>query len=241
MPLLSSALLIQSLGIALFTLSTILILSPTTALSSNTVSILGASMHIRPASYIPDTFLPSDHLPEGHSSNPFFVPLVRPKKTLTTSERELLALFGLVLAFISISLTVLASPLRFSKSTLTARTTSDGKVVRKSSAEVGEDIRLVTYTQTLWQILSAVNVIGSSILVAWIYLVKSERHGQLQNTGEGLDLLANNIVFTFGLSDMLFWGYIYTVVKEERREVLLIRERRMEEDEEDAVNKGEVR
>lgn len=71
--------------------------------------------------------------------------------------------------------------------------------------------------------------------------MKSERHGPLQSTGEGLDLLANNIVFTFGLSNMLFWGYIYTVVKEERREVLLIRERRMEEDEEDAVNKGEMR
>lgn len=71
--------------------------------------------------------------------------------------------------------------------------------------------------------------------------MKSERHGPLQSTGKGLDLLANNIVFTFGLSNMLFWGYIYTVVKEERREVLLIRERRMEEDEEDAVNKGEMR
>lgn len=113
--------------------------------------------------------------------------------------------------------------------------------MRKSSAEVAEDIRLVTYTQTLWQVFSAVHVVASSALVAWIYLVKSERYGRLPNSGEGTDLLANNVVFTFGLSDMLFWGYIYTVVKEERREVLLVRQKRQEEDEEDAVNKGEVK
>lgn len=114
-------------------------------------------------------------------------------------------------------------------------------MVRKSSAEVAGDIRLITYTQTLWQVLSAVHVVASSVLVAWIYLLKSERHGGVpENSGQGLDLLANNIVFTFGLSDMLFWGYIYTVVKEERREVLLVRQKRQEEDEEDAVNKGET-
>lgn len=111
--------------------------------------------------------------------------------------------------------------------------------------KVEGEIMVITAAQGIWQVLCAFNVVVSSGLVAWIYLLKTERRETVLGsgskfTGEGLDVLANSVVFTFGLSNMLFWGYIFTVIKEERREVLLVLQKRQEEDEEDAVNKGET-
>lgn len=87
--------------------------------------------------------------------------------------------------------------------------------------------------QTLWQTLAGLHVVMASALVLAIYLLKSAKYGSTARVGEGWDLLANDVVFTVGMSDMLFWGYLYTVVKEERREVMAVVERRMVEDEED--------
>ena len=33
-------------------------------------------------------------------------------------------------------------------------------------------------------------------------------------------LVGNQVVFSAGLMDMLFWGYLWTVLREERREIL---------------------
>ena len=54
-------------------------------------------------------------------------------------------------------------------------------------------------------------------------------------------LLVSDVVFSIGISDMLFWGYLYTVVKEERRQVMVVREMRRAEDEEDETNGADIR
>lgn len=48
------------------------------------------------------------------------------------------------------------------------------------------------------------------------------------------DLLANRVTFTVGLTNMLFWGYLWTTLKDEGREIgkLLARRRAMEEEDE---------
>lgn len=81
-------------------------------------------------------------------------------------------------------------------------------------------------------------MVVAAAFVAWSYIFRSEKYGQYAKQGEkGFSVLANNITFTIGMVDMLFWGYLYTTIKEERREVLRIGERRRIEDEEDEANR----
>ena len=97
--------------------------------------------------------------------------------------------------------------------------------------------RLLT-TQDLWQVLSGIQVLIWSIIVAWIYTLG----GRVElGPSVGLGLLANDVVFTVSISSMMFWGYLYTVIKDEKRQVLEVRERRREEDEEDETNRGGIR
>jgi len=133
---------------------------------------------------------------------------------------------------------ILATPLSFSTTGLTKRTTEDGKTLRKSSAEVGETVSRLLSTQDTWQLLAGVHVLICANIVAWIYL-----HGGNVEIGPStvFGLLVSDVVFSLGISDMLFWGYIYTVVKEEKRQVMVVREMRRAEDEEDEANRGDIR
>jgi len=133
---------------------------------------------------------------------------------------------------------VLATPLSFSVASLTSRTTDDGKTLRKSSAEVGETVSKLLSTQDTWQLLSGVHVLVCASLVAWIYL----HRGNVEiGPSAVFGLLVSDVVFSIGISDMLFWGYLYTVVKEERRQVMVVREMRRAEDEEDETNGADIR
>jgi len=80
-------------------------------------------------------------------------------------------------------------------------------------------------------------VLICSGVVAWIYL-----RGGLVELGPstGFGLLSSDVVFTVTISNMMFWGYLYTVIKEEKRQVMEVREKRRLEDEEDETNRGEI-
>lgn len=106
--------------------------------------------------------------------------------------------------------------------------------MRKSSAEVGESIARITLVQSVWQGLAGIHVVVAAAFVAWSYVFRSEKYGRRDM---GFSVLANNVTFTVGMVDMLFWGYLYTTIKEERREVLKVGERRRTEDEEDEANR----
>lgn len=43
----------------------------------------------------------------------------------------------------------------------------------------------------------------------------------VETGGSGvIGMLANRVTFTFALTDMLFWGYLWSALREEAREVL---------------------
>lgn len=240
MPLLSSFLLIQSAAMGLIGLAILLVTSPATVLTSTTLSILGSSMHIRPATFIPDPFSRPSTFLQGQTSNPLTSLARSTKTTSTTSERELISLLGLVIGASALSTVILAFPLRFSKKSLTSRSTDDGKILRKSSAEVGEGIASLNLTQNVWQIFAGLHVVFAAAGVAWMYVFRGSKAiphtSALAYSLDSASLIANNVTFTFCFCDMLFWGYLYTTIKEERREVLQVREKRRLEDEEDAAN-----
>ena len=67
--------------------------------------------------------------------------------------------------------------------------------------------------------LAATRVFVMGGLAMWIYLMKSDR-GIIIDTDtvggiKGVALLANSVVFTAAMGEMLFWGYVWTVLKEE--------------------------
>lgn len=205
-------------------------------LSSPTLALLGASLRVRPASYIPLPPLPSG-APADRSSNPLTSLTRSGKTTLSLPERELLALVGLILGLSAVTTMVLCTLLSFSKTSLTTRTTEDGKTLRKSSAEVGESMSRLLVAQDLWQVLAGVQVLICSVIVAWIYL----RGGSVElGPSTGFGLLSSDVVFTATISNMMFWGYLYTVIKEEKRQVMEVREQRRVEDEEDETNRGAI-
>lgn len=97
--------------------------------------------------------------------------------------------------------------------------------------------------QSVWQGLAGVHVVVAASFVAWSYVFRSEKYGRhvggaVGRINGGFSVLANSVTFTIGMADMLFWGYLYTTIKEERREVLRIGERRRTEDEEDEANRA---
>lgn len=178
---------------------------------------------------------------QGQSTNPLTSLTRSLKTTLTTSERELLSLLGLVIGAAAFSTIILAFPLRFSKEGLTSRVSNEGKTIRKSSPEVGEAIASLNSIQNTWQIFAGLHVVLAAAAVAWMYVFRGSKAAvqgsRLVDEMDAASLLANNVTFTLCFCDMLFWGYLYTTIKEERRIVLGVGEKRRLEDDEDEANR----
>jgi Increased loss of mitochondrial DNA protein 1 len=95
---------------------------------------------------------------------------------------------------------------------------------KKESATAGagalaEQAAVLHASQASWMSLAATRVFVMGGLAVWIYLLKSER-GVIIDTDQiggvkGMGLLANSVVFTAAMGEMLFWGYVWTVLKEE--------------------------
>ena len=92
----------------------------------------------------------------------------------------------------------------------------------KEDAGVGaiaEQVAVQHASQQSWMSLAATRVFIMGALVMWTYLMKSQR-GTIVDSDtvdgiKGISLLANSVVFTAAIADMLFWGYVWTVLKEE--------------------------
>lgn len=162
--------------------------------------------------------------------------------TTTGSERELFALLALVLVLYAGMMFLFAGDLSLPSSTRTSSSShNNGVTAAKSSRRYAEELHTLLTAQSRWLTLSGLHVLGSSIMVAWIYAFHS--HGddgyESANGAEdtsilaGLRLLPNRVTFTITLIDMLFWGYLWTVLKDEGREVgkFLAMRRAAEDDE----------
>ena len=135
---------------------------------------------------------------------------------------------------------VFASSLSYSKSNILAHTTDEGRVARKSSAEVGVSIAKLVTSQDLFMVVGAIHVFMMGNLVVWTYLTKESVAIDARGTHPSWwTLMANQTNFVLALTDMLFWGYLYTVLKEERREILVLAQARNEADDEERINARE--
>ncbi|KAH0842532.1 hypothetical protein FOPE_07617 [Fonsecaea pedrosoi] len=181
---------------------------------------------------------------------------------ISHSERELFALLALVVVAYAVTQFLFAGDLSMSQQGPGAGAGAGGAASSNASAPPSslatrldpsakspsrhaEELHTLLTAQSRWLTLSAIHVLASSTLVFWIYMFHSHSASSApvsstfpSDSGtsllSGLNLLPNRVVFTIGLADMLFWGYLWTVLKEEGREVakVLARWRRQAEDDE---------
>lgn len=218
MVLLSSALLIRTHSLTLLLTSYILLTNPSTLLSSAPLWLLGESMHMRAASFQP-------------RSNP----LTRTLQPLSQDAHELLALLALGVVVYALVQAVFAGGLGTgvlssrSSSSSSSRGSGRGNKKEAEDRRLGEEIHTLHSAQTAWMTLAGLRVVAMGALVGWMYIFHSDRiYGSSSRTTTsstssrnrtGLSLLANQVTFTAAMMDMLFWGYLWTVLREEAREV----------------------
>ena len=206
MAIFSSSLLLRLHALTLLTASYFLLTSPVTLLGSAAVWILGEAMHVRPSLFQP-------------SVNP----LTNSPLPIEEETFEVLAVVALVLAVSAVSQLIFAGGLTSPAALQNQRSTTN----TGNKARLGEEVHTTISSQSSHLSLAVVHVFASGVLVAWIYLFHSSRNMLLgaattSRTVSGSlgALLGNQVVFSAALMDMLFWGYLWTVIREERREVL---------------------
>ncbi|EXJ53784.1 uncharacterized protein A1O5_13033 [Cladophialophora psammophila CBS 110553] len=175
-------------------------------------------------------------------------------------ERELFAFLALLLVVYAVTQFLFAGDLSMLQSTAATTASSSSSTQARSSRGTGvssprkdstakspsryaEELHTLLTAQSRWLTLSAIHVLASSTLVFWIYTFHSHSASEAPSATSspekwtsllsGLNLLANRVTFTVGLADMLFWGYLWTVLKEEGRDIakVLARRRETEDDE----------
>jgi hypothetical protein len=153
-------------------------------------------------------------------------------------EREIFALLGLFVGVYAVMLLSLAGD-------LTIVTPTGGQQRKARSKERwAEETHTLLSAQAKWLTLSGLHVLGSAVIVAWIYLFHSRRAiaqtpiaqatANDMSLPEGFSLLANGVTFTAALMNMLFWGYLWSVIRDEGREVgkAVMRRREIEREDE---------
>jgi hypothetical protein len=215
MAILTSALLIRSHALTLLTLSYYLITSPSTILSSSALTLLGQSMRLPPAAF-----------------QPYRNTLTQNYSVVTPATHELCGLLGLVLGVMALGELLWAGGLGVGETLRYEEGSQSGFGVKRVSRErKGEDLAVLSAAQGSWMGQAVLRVALEGLLCIWSYLVWGDRDllglsdGKSRNRGATGDgslkmVLGNQVVFTLALLDMLFWGWVWTVIREERREVL---------------------
>lgn len=203
MPLLPSRTLILTHSIAGLAVSTILLTRPSLLTSSAPVWLIGEAMRIRETASF-------------------------------SSPSELLATLALTLAVLA----VVESAFAASLGGIGSSSKSGGAV--QSLQAFAERAAILHSVQGQWMLISTIKALVYGLLVMYSYLTTPREQGMgyvpslEKNAGRqwGLGLLNNRITFVAAFTEMLFWGYIWTTLKEEERELATrIKKRREEESE----------
>lgn len=148
----------------------------------------------------------------------------------TSTASEPVAALGLLLAMTSITHMFFASGLAG------VDVNPKGK---QEMGELGEKVYRLRYAQTQWMGLAGVRVLLMGVLVGYTYVFEGSRGGYMSSfkSGKmsGISLLANRAVFSASMMDMLFWGYLWTNVREEGRDLAISVSKLREENEEDEL------
>jgi hypothetical protein len=235
--------------LTLLTISFYLLFSPAQLLNATPIWLLGESMSIRPAEFAHDEALaPSSsslpilpgsrqrNAPAGGFRGPSLggaaaavFPAVKTSGE-SQSELELLALLALVVAAYGFFQFIFAGDLAVlpptqspsPSSSSASKSTASKQQQSSTSSRYAEELHTLFTAQSRWLTFSGLRMLGSAILVAWIYVFHSHSSALTSTssaTTTGISLLANRVTFTVALSDMLFWGYLWTVLKDEGRQV----------------------
>ncbi len=224
MPLLSSPLLLRTHALSMVTVAYYLVVSPYRVLTSTPIWLLGESMGVRLASYAPEH---AEAAPKkGTSLLGASVP------SATASERELFTLVAVILVVYAVMQFLFAGELTLIS--LSSGGQNGGRSKSSTASAFGEQLHTLVSAQSRWLGLAGVHVLASSALVFWIYTFHSHTSSSAVADATGLVAgLTNRVVFTAALADMLFWGYLWTVLKDEAREVAKMLARRRESEEEE--------
>ena len=185
------------------------------------------------ASYIlltsPSTLLSNSFTPVWMLGESMHIREVASKWTYTPSEP--IAAMALLLALSSITQMFFASGL------LSVDVNVKGKQSKAEMGELGEKVYRLRYAQNQWMGLAGLRVLLMGVLVAWTYLFEGQRGGYVGSFSKisGVSLLANRAVFSAAMMDMLFWGYLWTNVKEEGRELAVAVSKLRDQNEEDEL------
>jgi hypothetical protein len=157
-----------------------------------------------------------------------------PLSTWTTTPSEPIAAVGLVLALAALTQGFFASGL------VGVEIEGKGNVKGKAEAgELGEKVYRLRYAQNQWMGLAGVRVLVMGLLVMWTYVFQGQRSGASSYAKmgmSGLPLLANRAVFSAAMMDMLFWGYLWTNVREEGRELAMAVSQLRDQNEDELLN-----
>jgi hypothetical protein len=150
----------------------------------------------------------------------------------TSQASEPVATLGLLLAMASLTQAFFASGLAG------VDVNAKGKQ-KQSHTELGEKVYRLRYAQTQWMGLAGLRVLLMGLLVGYTYVFEGMREGYMSSFQlskiSGISLLTNRAVFTASMTDMLFWGYLWTNVREEGRELAISVSRLREQNEEDEL------
>ncbi|RMZ80442.1 hypothetical protein DV737_g3001, partial [Chaetothyriales sp. CBS 132003] len=214
MPLIPSSTLVYAHAGTLLTIAYFLLTAPVQLLTSAAFIILGEAMHIRAASFQPSPSRLQKGLP-----------------ALSAQSTQLLAIVGVVLASYALTQLIFAAGLAVPGSLVQkkqsgggGRATADTGFAQSRShnnagkGQRGEELHTLVTAQAQYLNVAFVHVAVAGGLCAALG-----------------DVLGNQVVFSVALVDMLFWGYLWTVIREERREVVQrVQQIRAEEEEEES-------
>ncbi|KAF7505659.1 hypothetical protein GJ744_000594 [Endocarpon pusillum] len=192
MPLLASHTLILTHSLACLTTSSILLTNPTLITSSSPLWLIGEAMHIR--------------------ETPSFSQASEPVAALAL----ILAVLAIVEGTFAASLSVVST---------TKKADGQGGGVQAFA----EKAAILHHAQGLWMVVSTVKTLVFGVLVMGSYLSTAREGGGMgyvvpvvDERGPGwfgLGMLNNRVTFVGAFVEMLFWGYLWTTLKDEQREL----------------------
>lgn len=204
MPLLGSSTLLLTHSLALLLTSFILLSQPALLTSSAPVWLLGEAMHIRDT---PSFSSPSEPL---------------------AGLALLAAVLALIEGVFAAGLGAVPTSLRPAAGSRREIGAADGGVSEgrvASSSDIrsfAEKVAVLHAMQGRWMAISMIQCLGFGLLVMVSYLTSPREQvmGYVVpvERGQGwlgLGMLNNRVVFVGALVEMLFWGYLWTVLKEE--------------------------
>ncbi len=189
MPLLPSRTLILAHSLACLTTSFIFLTNPSLLSTSAPIWLIGEAMHIRQT--------PSFSLPS-----------------------EPLAALALIIAVLAVVESVFAGNLAG-----LGPSTKKGEAGRGVQA-FAEKAAILHNAQGQWMMISTVKALSFGLLVLYCYLTSPREEGMGyvvpvdKGAGPlGMGMLNNRVAFVGSFAEMLFWGYLWTTMKEETGEL----------------------